>query len=169
MSMGNFKKHLSVQQRIKQVAQHFNGCEYFFMNWAQLNVELDKVEKPTICYILPPSGTITPEKGAMVFTDKPETQIAFLAPTELDFDGEENDEIIELMKLLAIMFIKEMNRSGLFEFIDGDPIEYQVPYDTMDDNVTGIIVTLPISEQPDLFCRMPDTFGYSEEPPYELV
>lgn len=166
--MGN-KKHLSVQQRIKAVAAHFTGCEYLFMNWAQINVEVDRIEKPTICYILPPNGTLTPQRGASIFTDKPLTQIAFLAPTEFDFDGEENDEIIEMMKLLAIMFIKELNRSGYFEFIDGEEITYEVPYDTMDDNLTGVIVTLPIAEQPDLFCRMPDTFGYKEEPDYELV
>lgn len=166
--MGNNNRHLSVQRRIKAVAEHFTGCEYRFMNWTQLNVELDRIEKPTICYILPPSGSLTPERGATIFTDRPETQIAFLAPTEFDFDGEENDDIIELMKLLAIMFIKELNRSGYFEFIDGEQIEYQVAYDTADDNVTGILVTLPIVEQPDLFCRMPDTFGYIEGE-YELV
>ena len=35
------------------------GIEYRFMNWAQANVELDHVEKPTIVYVLPPSGTLT--------------------------------------------------------------------------------------------------------------
>lgn len=157
------KRHLSVQRRIKRIAKHFTGCHYCFANWAQLNSILDAVEKPTICYILPPSGTLLPRRGATIFHDKPLTQIAFLAPTEFDFDGEENDDIVELMKLLMIMFIKEINRSGLFELIDDVEIQYQVPYDTMDDNVTGVLVTLPLVETPDVMCKMPDAFGYVEE------
>lgn len=157
-------ERLSVQKRIKQIASHFTGCEYYFANWAQMNVTIDNVKRPTICYILPPSGTFKPERGTM-FTDKPLTQIAFLAPTELDFDGEQNDEAVELMKQLAFLFVMECNRSGLFEFIDGEEIEYQVPYDTLDDCVTGVVVTLPIVEKPfALGCdgEIPGIFGYVE-------
>lgn len=155
-------EHVTVQRRIKRIAQHFTGCNYFFANWAQLNTILDKVEKPTICYILPPSGRLRTRRGATQFIDRPLTQIAFLAPTEFDFDGEENDDVVELMKLLMIMFIKEANKSGLFTMIDEVDIEYQVPYDTMDDNVTGVVVTLPLEEVPETMCRMPEAFGYVE-------
>lgn len=154
------EKHLSVQQRIKSIAECFTGCDYLFANWAQLNVELDDITKPTICYILPPSGTITPSLSATSFIDKPQTQIAFLCPTEFDFDGEENDELVEMMKLLACMFIRCLNESGLFDMIDGEEIVYQIPYDTLDDNLTGVIINLPIEERPRVFCEMPRTFGY---------
>lgn len=156
------QERLSVQQRIKKIAEHFTACKYIFANWAQMNVELDRIEQPTICYILPPSGMIVPERNAMQFTDRPLTQIAFLSPTDFDFDGEKNDEIVEMMKILAIMFVKEINKSELFEFID-EEIEYQVPYDTMDDNVTGVVITLPIVEKPfSACCVNGDMFGYVE-------
>lgn len=157
--------HLSVQQRIKEVAKHFTKCKYCFANWSQLNVILDEVEKdtPTICYVLPPSGTFDVSRGATQFVDKPFTQVAFLIATELDFDGEENDELVELMKLLAQMFVVAINESGLFDMIDDEEIVYQVPYDTADDNVTGVVVTLPIQENSRNLCRMPDMFGYVKD------
>lgn len=156
-------EHLSVQRRVKHIARHFTGCHYCYANWAQLNTILDHVEKPTICYILPPSGTLLPKRGATTFIDRPVTQIAFLAPTEFDFEGEKNDDVVELMKLLMIMFIKKINESGLFEIIDDIEIMYQIPYDTMDDNVTGVLVTLPLEETAETMCKMPDAFGYVEE------
>ena len=90
----------------------------------------------------------------------PETQIAFLIGTEQDFDGEENDELVEKMKRLAEMFIIALNESGDFEMIDGEEITYQVPYDTMDDNLTGVIINLPIVEFPNNMCKMPNEFGF---------
>lgn len=156
---------MTVQQRIKEVAKHFTGCHYCFANWAQLNTILDDIEegKPTICYILPPSGTIRVDRGSTCFTDMPKTLIAFLTDTKLDFDGEENDEKIEQMKHLAMMFVRALNDSGYFQTIDEENINYSVPYDTADDNVTGIILTLPIQEQWRIMCNMPDDFGYVEK------
>lgn len=158
------KNEMTVQQCIKEVAKHFTGCNYSFANWAQLNVILDEVEedKPTICYILPPSGTFSVKRSATMFQDKPLTQIAFIVNTEHDFDGEENDDKVEMMKRLAKMFIQELNASGYFEFIDDEEILYQVPYDTLDDNLTGIIVTFPIVQESSIMCKMPDEFGYVE-------
>ena len=158
------KNELSVQKCIKEVASHFTGCHYCFANWALLNTILDDIEedKPTICYILPPSGSFTISRGATLFSDKPYTQIAFLVNTEHDFDGEENDEKVEMMKRLAKMFIMQLNQSGYFDFIDGEEIVYQVPYDTTDDNVTGVLITLPIVQESQLLCKIPDEFGYVE-------
>ena len=153
-------KHLSVQERIRRVATRFTACQYIFANWTQLNVALDSVDKTTICYILPPSGTITTKRAATQFVDKPLTQIAFLAPSELDFDGEKNDCVIERLKLLICMFVKAINESGYFEMIDDEEISYQVFYDTADDNVTGLLLTLPISEDPRTICKISEDFGY---------
>lgn len=120
-----------------------SGVEYRFMNWAQANVELDHVEMPTIIYVLPPSGTLTFKWNEV--KDSPNTQIAFVCVTDFDFEGDENDGIIEAMKRLAIRFVKALNESGLFEQIEGDVL-YQVLYDHLDQNVTGIVLTLTLEE-----------------------
>lgn len=152
----------TIQQRIKAVAERFKGCKYLFMNWAQFNVELSEIsnDTPSIVYLLPPAGRFRFKNNGMSITDMPETQIAFLIGTEQDFDGEENDELVEKMKRLAEMFIIALNESGDFEMIDGEEITYQVPYDTMDDNLTGVIINLPIVEFPNNMCQMPSEFGF---------
>lgn len=49
------------------------------------------------------------------------------------------------MKRLAIRFVKALNESGLFEQIEGDVL-YQVLYDHLDQNVTGVVLTLTLEE-----------------------
>lgn len=134
----------TVEGKIRSIAETLgDGIEYRFMNWAQANVELDSIEKPTVVYVLPPSGTLTFKWNEV--KDKPNTQIAFVCVTDFDFEGSKNDGIIEAMKRLAIRFVKALNESGLFEPIEGDVL-YQVLYDHLDQNVTGIVLTLTLEE-----------------------
>ena len=49
------------------------------------------------------------------------------------------------MKRLAIKFIKALNASKCFELIEGKQ-PYQVVYDFLDQNVTGIVLNLPLEE-----------------------
>lgn len=133
----------TIEQKIKSVAESIDGVKYIYMNWAQANVELDNVDMPTIVYVLPASGDLN-FTYARVY-DNPETQIAFLAPTELDFEGAKNNDIVEQMKRLCIRFVKKLNESGLFELVDGR-IPYRVVYDYLDRNVTGISVEFRLEE-----------------------
>lgn len=146
---------MSVQQKVKSVARKFKDTAYFYGNWAQVDEFLDHFGKetdtlwpqlPTICHILPPSGKLRPTYGATIFKDSPEALIAFLVPTSLDFNGEKNEDKVEMMKYLAALFIRALNESGYFEMIDEVDIPYQVPYDITDDNVTGVLVTLELKE-----------------------
>ena len=127
---------MTVQEKIKSIASRIEGTAYLFMNWAQTNVALDTIDKPTIVYVLPPSGTLNVKYAS---------QIAFLDKTDFDFDSTENDEVIERMKGLFYTFLREYNKGEYFEPIEGD-IPYQVVYDKLDVNVTGIVVTLTLVE-----------------------
>lgn len=134
----------TVEGKIRSIAATLgDGIEYRFMNWAQANVELDSIDKPTVIYVLPPSGTLTFKWNEV--KDAPNTQIAFVCVTDFDFEGSKNDGIIEAMKRLAVRFVKALNESGLFETIEGDVL-YQVLYDHLDQNVTGIVLTLTLEE-----------------------
>ena len=116
---------------------------YFYCNWAQANVDLDKVDYPTILYVLPTSGTLDFSWNQV--RDTPNSQIAFVCPTDFDFDAEENEDIIERMKRLCIKFIRAVNDSGMFEQIE-DRIPYRVLYDHLDQNVTGIVIEPTLEE-----------------------
>lgn len=144
-TLKNIETHGTVEKKIRSIVESMDAdVEYLFMNWAQANVAIDDIVKPTVVYILPPSGVL--DFGWARVKDKPLSQIAFLASTEFDFDGEDNDDIIEWMKRLCIRFVKALNASGLFETIEGN-IDYRVLYDHLDHNVTGIVITPPLIEE----------------------
>ena len=143
--MKNIAEHGTVEKKIHKIVDSMGAdVAYQFMNWAQANVELDRVDKPSVIYILPPAGEL--DFGWAQVKDRPDAQIAFVAPTDFDFDGEENDDIIEQMKRLCIRFIKTLNESGLFEQIEGRQ-PYRVLYDYLDRNVTGIVIEPKLKEE----------------------
>lgn len=144
MELKGIKKYGTVEAKVRKVAESMGeDVEYLFMNWSQANVAMDAITKPSVVYVLPPSGKLDFSYARV--KDYPETQIGFLAPTDFDFDGTENDNIIEQMKRLAIKFVKALNTSKCFELIEGKQ-PYQVVYDFLDQNVTGIVLNLPLEE-----------------------
>lgn len=135
---------ITVESKVKSIVENGLGdVKYLFMNWSQANVELDKIEGPSIIYILPASGSIDFKNNRA--KDYPECQIAFVCSTEFDFEGAENDCIIEEMKNLLVKFVIKANESELFETIEGN-VSYKVLYDYTDDNVTGIVADIPLKE-----------------------
>lgn len=134
----------TVEGKVRKVVESMLAdVDYYFMNWAQANVQLDQIKKPTIVYVLPATGVMDVSWGQI--KDKPETFIAFVDNSELDFEGEDNDCVIERMKRLAMRFVKALNESGLFEIIEGN-LPYSVLYDHLDQNVTGIVIHPVIEE-----------------------
>lgn len=145
MYLKNLALHGTVEKKIHAIVESMGAdVAYFFMNWAQANKEIDKVEKPTIIYVLPPAGDLFVDWARV--KDSPDTQIAFVAPTDFDFDGHLNDDIIEQMKRLCVKFIKAFNDSGLFQQIEGQ-LPYKVLYDFFDQNVTGIVIEPKLKEE----------------------
>ncbi len=137
----------TVEGKVRDIVEKMGeDVEYRFYNWAKLNVEMDTITKPTIVYILPPSGDFYIDLYAREIRDYPEAQIAFLCSTEFDFESEENDALIEQMKRLCYKFIKALNESGYFSPLDGK-LPYQILYDHLDENVTGIVITPVLEEE----------------------
>lgn len=142
------KQNATIEGLVRQVVTEYlcpKGINYMFLNWAQTNVEIDKVCGPTVVYILPASGTMTFNLMRRRIYDAPEAQIAVLIPTEFDFESDENDELIEVTKRIAMAFITAINSSGYFEKIDGE-LQYQVIYDYLDENVTGVMISPVLKE-----------------------
>ena len=135
--MDGLIKYGTVEGKVRKVAELIKGADYMFADFAQANVELDKIAKPTILFVLPAAGKINLRRD--VIRDKPDTQIWFLCPSDFDFDGIENDCRIEAMKRLAYEFIYKLNTSGYFRELEGD-IPYQVAYDAFDINLTGVCI-----------------------------
>ena len=145
MHLHNVAPHGTVEKKINGIVDSMDeDVAYLFMNWSQANEAIDKICKPTIIYVLPPAGEFDISWAQV--KDSPDAQIAFVAPTDFDFDGHKNDDIIERMKRLCVLFIKTFNESGLFKQIEGK-LEYQVLYDFFDQNVTGIVINPKLKEE----------------------
>ncbi|WP_290381185.1 hypothetical protein [uncultured Duncaniella sp.] len=150
----------TVEGKVRDVVLKMGeNIEYRFMNWAQANVDFDKINKPTIVYILPPSGDFY--IGRQEIKDYPEAQIAFVCSTEFDFESDENDALVEQMKRLCMRFINAINESGYFVQLEGK-LPYQVLYDHLDENVTGVVIT-PILEEEEGVSICEDSDIYNPE------
>lgn len=137
----------TVEGKVRDIVEKMGeDVEYRFYNWAKLNVEMDTITKPTIVYVLPPSGDFYVDSLRQEIRDFPEAQIAFLCSTEFDFESEENDALIEQMKRLCYKFIRAVNESGYFSQLNGK-LPYQVLYDHLDENVTGVVITPVLEEE----------------------
>lgn len=133
----------SVERKIASIVERLDGVTYLFDNWATANVRLDKMPLPAVINLLPASGKFVLSRTQI--HDAPNCMIAFADKTEFDFDGQENDAIIERCKGYAVQFIRELNKSGLFQWVD-DEVPYSVFYDKLDVNVTGIVIELRLEE-----------------------
>lgn len=133
----------TVEQKIKSIVDKMEGLTYVFDNWQTANLRLDKLPFPAVVNVLPVSGRFNMGKNQL--KDYPNMLIAFLDKTDFDFDGEDNDLIVEKCKNLAREFILRANESRLFEYIEGD-IYYSVVYDKLDVNVTGVVIELTPKE-----------------------
>jgi hypothetical protein len=135
----------SVERKINKVIQKMDrGLTYIFDNWATANIRIDKLPLPAVINVLPVSGSFNVTARKM--KDYPNCMLAFIDKTDLDFDGEENDVVLERCKNLAMEFILTANESELFDPIEGD-VPYSVIYDKMDVNVTGIVIEIQLKEK----------------------
>lgn len=144
---GNYEGLYSVESKIRTIIeeQWKPDADYMFYNWAQANAELRGIKRPVIVYVLPANGSLYPNWNQT--TDRPVSMIAFLAKTDFDFKTRENDKLMQSMKILAAQFIQEVNKSGFFEKIPlKTEIPYQAVYDHLDENVTGIMITIKLKE-----------------------
>lgn len=127
----------------KIAAEKFSGYSWIYDDWKSADRALAKADVPAIVCIMPAGGTLTFRRGRA--WDSPNCLLCFLDKVKRDADGQDNEAVFERMKAEAARFVGEMNRSGLFEQIDGD-----VPYDTIIEGtanvLTGVALSLTIKE-----------------------
>ena len=136
---------MRVDLKIKSIIEQMQGISYEFNNWATANVTFDNLPLPVCLYILPVSGQINLKNDYV--RDQPNALIAFLDKAEFDADGEQNEPTVERMKNYAVEFFYRVNQSGQFKPIP-DNLPYSVVYDKLDVNVTGVVFSVQLQEQP---------------------
>lgn len=133
----------TVEGKIRAVVESIPGVNYIFNDWTKANVDIDKVPTPCVIFIQPASGSFDMHNGKA--RDMPDCAIAFLDRTVHDDDAVSEDSVVERMKRLALVFIDALNKSGYFEAVQGK-VGYQVPIDTTDSIVSGVIINPTLKE-----------------------
>lgn len=133
-----------IEMGIREIVSKMDGVTYIYENWQTANVILDKIQLPAVVNVLPASGSFT--IGNLKMYEGQNNMIAFLDKTELDFDGTENEDVIDKCKERARDFIIRVNRSNFFKPISGK-VPYSVIYDRTDANLTGIMLELELEEK----------------------
>lgn len=135
---------MSVEKKLKQIADgHFTGWSWVFDDWKSADRVLAKVEMPAIVCLMPVGGEMTFRRGKV--WDSEDVALCFIDKVPRDADGEDNEAVYSRMKRDPMRFVGAMNKSGLFE-----PVEGGVRYDTIIEGtanvLTGVMMSLTIKE-----------------------
>lgn len=142
---------MSIEEKIREVVgEKFPGFSFVFESWDDADNMVGKVSLPAIIMVLPVGGSLDVRLGRV--RDEEKSAIAFIDKVARDADGDENERVYTAMKLAAGRFIRELNKTGFFEVLDGN-IPYYTIYESMAANVTGVLLDV----------RLKETIGYCME------
>lgn len=136
---------MTIEDKVREiVGEHFSGFSFVFEDWNTADTKLDKVELPAIIMILPVSGVLQFGQHGRI-KDAENTIVAFVDKVPKEADGRDNEVVYNEMKVTARAFVRRLNESGYFNYIQGD-----VPYNTIIEQlssiVTGVALQLQLKE-----------------------
>lgn len=136
---------MTIEDKVREiVGEYFSGFSFVFEDWNTADTKLDKVELPAIIMVLPVSGVLQFGQHGRI-KDAENTIVAFVDKVPKEADGRDNEVVYNEMKVAARAFIRRLNESGYFNYIQGD-----VPYNTIIEQlssiVTGVALQLQLKE-----------------------
>lgn len=136
---------MTIEDKVREiVGEHFSGFSFVFEDWNTADTKLDKVELPAIIMVLPVSGVLQFGQHGRI-KDAENTIVAFVDKVPKEADGRDNEVVYNEMKVAAREFVRRLNESGYFNYIQGD-----VPYNTIIEQlssiVTGVALQLQLKE-----------------------
>ncbi len=136
---------MTIENKVREiVGEYFSGFSFIFEDWNTADTKLDKVELPAIIMVLPVSGVLQFGQHGRI-KDAENTIVAFVDKVPKEADGRDNEVVYNEMKVAARAFVRRLNESGYFNYIQGD-----VPYNTIIEQlssiVTGVALQLQLKE-----------------------
>jgi hypothetical protein len=136
---------MTIEDKVREiVGEYFSGFSFVFEDWNTADTKLDKVELPAIIMVLPVSGVLQFGQHGRI-KDAENTIVAFVDKVPKEADGRDNEVVYNEMKVAAREFVRRLNESGYFNYIQGD-----VPYNTIIEQlssiVTGVALQLQLKE-----------------------
>ena len=125
---------MTIEDKVREiVGEYFSGFSFVFEDWNTADTKLDKVELPAIIMILPVSGVLQFGQHGRI-KDAENTIVAFVDKVPKEADGRDNEVVYNEMKVAARAFVRRLNESGYFNYIQGD-----VPYNTIIEQLSSIV------------------------------
>lgn len=134
---------MTVEQKVKSVAETIEGLTYVFENWTKADIRIERLPLPAMVNLLPVSGSFKLKNNQ--FKDQPNCMFAFFDKSKRDSNGLEYDTVIDRCKFLAMEFIVRLNNSGLFEPIECE-IKYYVSLEKLSSAVSGVTISVQLKE-----------------------
>lgn len=133
-------------QGILEALKDEGRLEAVVYQWpAKANVELDTTAHPVAVLFLIRDGSITLVNG--LWRETAEVNVSFLDhQEELDFDGAENDVLLDGMAAVAVEMVSRIVSDGRLE-IEGDEVGVHGVYDYDDKNTTGVNLQFRVRER----------------------
>lgn len=127
-------------KQIESIAQNI-GMSYKFGTYKEVNHLFDRSDTfPVVTELLQLKGSFD-----LMFEsvkDSQEITLLFLDVDSKTVDSEKTREVVDRMKSKALEFIKVLNETDEFEFIDGVTLQYYTIVKQFDKCLSGIEITL---------------------------
>lgn len=130
---------LDVRNEQGEVVEAF---PFYYDTPETVNLRLDQAQYPCAFMHVVESGTADDTNG--IIRERLLCQMVFTAPTVLDFDGLENERIIDPLKHAAFVWLQEVRRSSDLRLASIESTERL--YATNDAILTAFAVTVRIEE-----------------------
>lgn len=136
---------MTIEDKVREiVGEYFSGFSFVFEDWNTADTKLDKVELPAIIMVLPVSGVLQFGQHGRI-KDAENTIVAFVDKVPKEADGRDNEVVYNEMKVAARAFVRRLNESGYFNYIQGD-IPYNTIIEQLSSIVTGVALQLQLKE-----------------------
>lgn len=135
----------TIRETLRAIAEkEFPGWTYLFEDWNTADTKLEKLSYPAIVSVIPISGQ-TEIKNGRVY-DTVNIAIAFLDTVPRGAEGDDNGEAIDRMKVAGAKFIQAVNKSRLFEPLDGQQY-YETIVERLSTIVSGVMYSLQLTQR----------------------
>ena len=127
-------------KQIEAIAQNI-GMSYKFGTYKEVNHLFDRSDTfPAVAELLPLKGSFDLKFESV--KDSQEITLLFLDIDGKTVDSGRTGEVVERMKGKALEFVKALNETNEFEFIDGVTLQYYTIVKQFDKCLSGLEITL---------------------------
>lgn len=120
---------------------------YFYCSPTKTNIKTDSVNNEDCFAALYTITESTVDVSSNMVREKASVNIFFLIKQkEIDFDGLQNEQLIDTCKTIAINFISRIRKEYKHLRIDTDSVNMKNCYDKFDKNTTGVSIEMTIAD-----------------------